>query len=248
MPLNSPKGIFLYRVFIPRMGELTGPLFAKLKKNQPWTWTEEDEEFFEKLKNSLSEETLLEHLDFNEPFFISCDASGRATGACLFQYRSGTPRAIAFHSKVLSGTQRSYGITKKEGLALTEAVKAFRIYVKGQEVIALTYLKPLLALRNVQADLTPTMARMAMVLDEFNLDNHYREGRNQNDSDFLSRANTTTEISLREAQVEEFGDILNSLARGKREDYKMKDDLLRKKVKNKWKILVQSYPSTRVSS
>ena len=53
------------------------------KDNQPFVWTKEAEKSFQLLKKKVNEQPILVLLDYNKPFQVRCDASGRVIGVVL---------------------------------------------------------------------------------------------------------------------------------------------------------------------
>ena len=53
------------------------------KDNQPFVWTKEVEKSFQLLKMKVGEKSVLVLPDFNKPFQVICDASGRGIEAVL---------------------------------------------------------------------------------------------------------------------------------------------------------------------
>ena len=63
-----------FRKFMPNVSELTHPLNKLLHKGTPWSWSTECQTAFEKLKDSLSEDTLIALPQFGKPYIIVVDA------------------------------------------------------------------------------------------------------------------------------------------------------------------------------
>ena len=72
--------------------------------------------------------------NFQDTFIIEADASGDGIGAVLQQQG----RPIAFMSRALSVSKKSWSIYAKEMLAILEAIRIWRPYILGQKFIIRT--------------------------------------------------------------------------------------------------------------
>ncbi|KOM42757.1 hypothetical protein LR48_Vigan05g036100 [Vigna angularis] len=106
-----------YRRFVKDYGKIARPLTDLLKKGS-FVWTEQAEEAMLKLKKAITTAPVLILPDFNQPFHIECDASGRGIGAVLMQGK----QPIAFFSKALSDGSLGKSIYEKELMALVLAI------------------------------------------------------------------------------------------------------------------------------
>jgi len=91
-----------YRKFINDFSLIAKPLTELLQKDTEWSWTEKQEESFQKLKEALTKAPLLQYPDFTQPFIVTTDASGYAIGAILSQGKLGQDRPIAYASRTLN--------------------------------------------------------------------------------------------------------------------------------------------------
>ena len=71
-----------YRRFIIQYAYIARPLYALLVA---FTWTEECDEVFEKLRNALTSAPILRAPDWNKIFLVHVDASNFAIGCVLAQ-------------------------------------------------------------------------------------------------------------------------------------------------------------------
>ena len=184
--------IQFYNKFLPNLSTTVEPLYNLLKKNVPWKWASEEEVAFKKLKNILSNETLLAHFDPTKKIGIACDASDVGIGAVLFHhYEDGSERPIANASKTLSPTQRKYGQIQKEALAIIFALKKFHQFLYGRRFILVTDHKPLEALfgptKPTPALAANRLARWALMLSQYDYKIEYRSTKNHANADVLSR-------------------------------------------------------------
>ncbi|CAH2097419.1 unnamed protein product [Euphydryas editha] len=72
-----------YRKFIENFSKLTKPLTKLLKKNTPFTWTEEQQESFDTMRNILISPKILQYPDFTKELILTTDASNFAIAAVL---------------------------------------------------------------------------------------------------------------------------------------------------------------------
>ena len=108
-----------YRDMWIRRSDILAPLATLTSKQTKWEWTEQHQQAFDTIKRIVSQETLLRHPDFKEPFEIHTDASKSQLGAVISQ--KGKP--IAFYSRKLNSAQLNYTTTEKELLAIVETLK-----------------------------------------------------------------------------------------------------------------------------
>ena len=141
-----------FRRYVRDFSKISRPLTLLLKKEQPFIWTETQQESFEKLKNALAEEVTLSFPNFDNPellFYVTCDSSDYAIGSCLSQGELPNDRPIYFFSKTLNDAQRRYSTIQKELLAIVESIKAFRVYLYGRFFILITDHKPLFVIYSI---------------------------------------------------------------------------------------------------
>ncbi|RVE42148.1 hypothetical protein evm_013209 [Chilo suppressalis] len=100
-----------YRRFIPDLSKLAKPLTNLLKKDVPFSWQNEHQLAFEKLKQCLISAPLLIYPDFTKTFVLTFDASNFAISAILSQgsiaHRKGTLNVIS-NTGIVEGTVQEY--------------------------------------------------------------------------------------------------------------------------------------------
>lgn len=74
-----------YRRFIPNFSEIAEPVIDLTRKFARFKWTEESQNSFDYLKQSLTVIPLLAYPDPNKPYTLYTDASNSCIGACLIQ-------------------------------------------------------------------------------------------------------------------------------------------------------------------
>ena len=113
-----------YRRFIYFYAQVVAPLIHLTKQTDiPGVWTEECTKAFNKLKNRLSTAPVLIPLDWSKPFEVHVDTSNFAIGSILSQKNDeGHDRPIYFSSRHLSGAEKNYLVTEREGLGMVYSV------------------------------------------------------------------------------------------------------------------------------
>ena len=74
-----------YRRFVEGFSRRAAPLTELLKKNHPWSWSNECQMAFEDLKATMMKGPVLGLIDVTKPFEIETDASDFALGGVLIQ-------------------------------------------------------------------------------------------------------------------------------------------------------------------
>ena len=87
------------------------------------------------------------HSQFDCPFIIHCDASGKAIGFMLTHMYHNMLKPIMFGGRVLSEAEQRYATVDKELLACYFAIKKCETYVLGYDFIVYTDHKPLINLK-----------------------------------------------------------------------------------------------------
>ncbi|KAL4085363.1 hypothetical protein QTP88_027222 [Uroleucon formosanum] len=95
-----------YRKFIKSCSLISKPMTNLLRKDVTFNWDTSCQEAFDKLKNILCSEPILQYPDFTKPFIVTTDASGKALGAILSQGEISQDLPIAYASRTLSKCER----------------------------------------------------------------------------------------------------------------------------------------------
>lgn len=176
-----------YQRYINNFSAIAAPITDMLKHSDRFVWTAEADYAFHALKTSLSTAPVLVHPDFEERFFIQCDASMNGVGGVLFQIKDGEEHPIAFMSRKLNTAQRNYSVSELECLAAVLSIKQFRCYVEGMPFTVITDHASLKWLMG-QRDLTGRLARWSLKLQAFDFQIEHRKGSSNIVPDALSRA------------------------------------------------------------
>ena len=141
-------------------------------------WDQACTQAFEEIKNCLTNAPVLAFADPSKPYVLHVDASLSGLGAVLYQEHSEGLRPVAFASRKLSPSEKNYPIHQLKFLSLKWAVvEKFHDYLYGAHFTVRTDNNPL----------TYVLTSANLDLSVYDFDVIYRPGRNNIDSDLLSR-------------------------------------------------------------
>ena len=206
-----------YRMFVKNFSAIAHPLNELLRKDVEWSWNQQRQEAFDKLKKMLMEPPTLMHYDSNLPILVHTDASGYGLGAILSHIGpDGKEHPVAYYSRSLNKHERNYSITMKEMLGIHFALKKVRSYVFGQEFTLVTdhnALTALLKLTDPQDKLARWQAYISAFQPFSKMKVVHRKGKVHHNADALSRSplpdtipekqDTDLEIPILSADLEE---------------------------------------------
>src|SRR3569832_1264587 len=176
-----------YRRFKPKCSELSAPLTKLLKKGVTFQLGTEQQNAFEKLKQTLVDAPILRYPDFTKPFIVQTDASYLGIGAVLSQLdEEGRDHPIAYASRSLRPAEKNYAVTELETLAVVYFVQHFKPYLFQQKVTIQTdhtAVKAILTKENPNQ----RMLRWGLALSGYQLDIQPRKGITHQNADVLSR-------------------------------------------------------------
>ncbi|RVW32429.1 Transposon Tf2-8 polyprotein [Vitis vinifera] len=170
-----------YRKFVQNYGIIARPLTNLLKKGK-FAWNDEAEAAFLALKQAMTTTPTLAMPNFNDSFTIETDASGEGIGAVLSQQG----RPIAFMSRALGVTKKSWSTYAKEMLAIVEAIRLWRPYLLGKKFFILTDQRSLKYFLEQRVS-TPEQQKWVVKLMGYDYEIIYRPGRENSAADALSR-------------------------------------------------------------
>jgi transposase InsO family protein len=176
-----------YRRFVRDFAHISKPLVTLLEADVPFEWSVERDKAFKTLKAALLSPPILVYTNFDKPLILDSDASDFAASALLSQIgNDGLEHPVAFYSKLFSKPELNYSVTRKELLALVDAMEQFRVYLLGRKFTARSDHS---ALKWLQSFREPTgqVARWIERLAEFDYVIQHRPGRLHGNADALSR-------------------------------------------------------------
>jgi len=99
----------------PLLNAISG---CKRNNNAKIEWIPELKQFFQRVKNHLTQATSLAFPNSKATFSLQTDASDKAIGAILQQYSNGFLQSFNFFSRKLTPTQTKYTAYDRELLAI----------------------------------------------------------------------------------------------------------------------------------
>ncbi|KAK3800528.1 hypothetical protein RRG08_066382 [Elysia crispata] len=172
--------------FIPNFATISEPLRTLTHKNTTWKWTDEEENSFNKIKNSLTENVA--YYNPNEPSELVVDASPVGLGCLLTQKDSkNNITVIAYASRALTPVEQRYSQIEREALAIIWATEHFHLYLYGTDFTIITDHKQLETIfSRPRTSPSARIERWLLRMQPYSFNVKYRPGQD-NPSDYLSR-------------------------------------------------------------
>lgn len=112
--------------YIPNLATISEPLRKLTRKNEQFCWGKEQQDSFQKLKQSLGEKDPLGYFGLNaEKTQLITDASYVGLGAVLVQQNRGQTKVICYASRTLTEAEKIPNNRKNRALQLYGLVKKF---------------------------------------------------------------------------------------------------------------------------
>ncbi|KAF9760652.1 Transposon Tf2-9 polyprotein [Nosema granulosis] len=170
-----------FREHVPNLSNYLINITAKLKQtNSKFTWTREDENALDSVIKIIKSQIILHHPDLDKEFVLKTDASDEGVGALLYQEE----KLVGIYSNKLKAAEKNYTTTEKELLAIIKALKHFKSIILGTRIKVLTDHKNLTYITTCENN---RAQRWKILLDEFNVELEYIEGKRNIEADMFSR-------------------------------------------------------------
>ena len=183
-----------YRNFIKDFATIAKPLSELTSENVKFSWSEDCESSFSKLKTALATAPVLSFPQPNKEFILEVDASGVAVGGVLSQVQNdGIVHPVAYFSTSLTPTQRKWSTYNQEAYAMVCAVEHWHVYLTGTKFILNSDHNPLIFLQR-KGEIRGKVARWVAILEAFDFEVRYIPGRINVKADALSR-NSAADLS-----------------------------------------------------
>jgi len=152
---------------MPKLAEQTQPIIQLLKKSAKFTWTNDCEQIFQKLKTTLTSPPILHEPDTHQPLLVYITATYHTVSVVLVQDVGGTQHPIYFVNRTLQDPETRYQMMEKLSLSLVHAARHLRPYFQNHYITVKTDYSIQKILQ--KPDLAGRMSSWAVELSEFNI-------------------------------------------------------------------------------
>ena len=170
---------------------LLAPLRPLLRTKNEFTWSEEFEQAFNSVKQSLTSAPMLHYFDYTKPTRLCTDASRQGLGFILQQNTGDSWSLIQAGSRFLSDAESRYAIIELELLAVTWAISKCHIFLAGlPHFSVLTDHHPLIPILNkhrLDEIENPRLQRLKTKIMGYSFTAQWLKGTLNNAPDALSR-------------------------------------------------------------
>ncbi|GFU43272.1 retrovirus-related Pol polyprotein from transposon 17.6 [Trichonephila clavipes] len=188
-----------YRRFLPKAAEQQYLLSEFLKgskgkkDSKPLNWSSEAITAFQRCKQALADAALLAHPSPSAPLALHVDASDYAIGGALHQVVDSELQPLAFFSRKLTSSEKSYSAYDRELLAIYSAIRHFRYILEARDFTVFTDHKPLTyAFRQKSDKCSPRQIRQLDFISQFTTNIVHIPGSDNIAADVLSRVSAIT--------------------------------------------------------
>ncbi|GFX02623.1 transposon Tf2-9 polyprotein [Trichonephila clavipes] len=169
-----------YRRFLPKAAEEQYLLSEFLK-------------VIKRCKQALADAALLAHPSPSAPLALHVDASDYAIGGALHQVVDSELQPLAFFSRKLTSSEKSYSAYDRELLAIYSAIRHFRYMLEARDFTVFTDHKPLTyAFRQKSDKCSPRQIRQLDFISQFTTNIVHIPGSDNIAADVLSRVSAIT--------------------------------------------------------
>ena len=175
-----------YRKFVRNFASIAAPLHWLTRDDVEYVWDEKCATAFKLLKSALTRSPILAYPDAGGEFILDTDASSCGIGAVLSQLQDGVERVVAYYSRSLSSPERNYCATRRELLAVVDAIRHFHHFLYGTAFRVRTDHAALKWLRHLK-DPEGQLARWLTRLEQYQFTVQHRPGIQHSNADCLSR-------------------------------------------------------------
>ncbi|GFX72879.1 transposon Tf2-9 polyprotein [Trichonephila clavipes] len=158
------------------------------KDSKPLNWSSEAITAFQRCEQALADAALLAHPSPSAPLALHVDASDYAIGGALHQVVDSELQPLAFFSRKLTSSEKSYSAYDRELLAIYSAIRHFRYMLEARDFTVFTDHKPLTyAFRQKSDKCSPRQIRQLDFISQFTTNIVHIPGSDNIAADVLSR-------------------------------------------------------------
>ncbi|GFT81886.1 retrovirus-related Pol polyprotein from transposon 17.6 [Trichonephila clavipes] len=186
------------RRFLPKAAEQQYLLSEFLKgskgkkDSKPLNWSSEAITAFQRCKQALADAALLAHPSPSALLALHVDASDYAIGGALHQVVDSELQPLAFFSRKLTSSEKSYSAYDRELLAIYSAIRHFRYMLEARDFTVFTDHKPSLMLLGKSDKCSPRQIRQLDFISQFTTNIVHIPGSDNIAADVLSRVSAIT--------------------------------------------------------
>ncbi|POW23151.1 hypothetical protein PSHT_00455 [Puccinia striiformis] len=181
-----------YRQHIPKFANITKSLYEICGKNVIYEMTHPRVKDYEALRNLMTTAPVLAQPDYTKPFILYIDACLDGLGAALHQEfqidDKPVEKPVLFISRQIKSTERKYGASQMECLALVWSLEKLHYYLEGTKVVVVTDCTAVKTLMNMK---TPNrhMLRWQIAIQQYrgHMTIVHKPGIKHKNADGLSR-------------------------------------------------------------
>lgn len=193
-----------FRKFVEKFAIIAEPLTRLTRKNENFSWADEQKSAFESLKQKLCSRDVLVLYDFSKEHEIHTDACMKGLAGVLLQKdENGRMNPVCYFSRQTSASEKKFHSYELEALAVVESLEKFRIYVLGKEFCVVTDCSALQT-ASTKRDMSSRIARWWLKLLEFNFKIQHRHGKIMTHIDALSRNPVEVSREIEPASIDIF--------------------------------------------
>ena len=190
--LQSVLGMLNYsKKFCKGYSEIARPLYALLRKNKVFEWTEDCQIAFQRLRDMLISSPVLAFPEVSDPensYEVTLDGSKHAFGGTLTQWIKGKRRVIAYFSRKVPDHKRIWPQTQIEFETLYQTLKHFSVYLRGvKNFTVITDCLPLLNITTIFSKMSSSVIRKLQELANYTFTMKHISGKSNQMCDGLSR-------------------------------------------------------------
>ena len=151
-------------------------------------WKHEHNEAFMKIKEMIQNHIVNNIPEIDKDFYLEAESSSQAVGCRLTQKDEfGNEIPIASSSRILTKSERSYSIHKKEALSVLYALKSLDIFLNGSRIHLKCDAKSLIFIKCSRGS-SEILARFALTLSSYCISVEHVNGKNNVQADAYSRS------------------------------------------------------------